>query len=138
VSGTNRKIRGCGFHHVSMRAKDLNKSIKFYSEGLGFIERFSWGNDLQRTILMDTGDGNYFEISQGDPNQSFVEGLFRHLALRVDDCNAALELARNVGAEITVEARDVTLSTEPPLQIRIAFFKGPDGEVIELFENDQT
>ena len=138
MSGTNRKIRGCGFHHVSMRVKDLNKSIKFYSEGLGFVERFSWGKDPKRTILMDAGDGNYFEISQGDSNQSFVEGVFRHLALRVDDCKAALELARNAGAEITMEARDVILSTDPPLQIRIAFFKGPDGELVELFEDDHT
>jgi glyoxylase I family protein len=121
-----------------MSVKDLDKSRKFYSEGLGFIERFSWGKEPKRTILMDTGDGNYFEISQGDPNHSFVEGVFRHLALRVDDCKAALELARNAGAEVTVEARDVTLSSDPPMQIRIAFFKGPDGELVELFENDQT
>ena len=138
MSGKNRKIKGCGFHHVSMRVKDFDKSRKFYSEGLGFIERFSWGKDTKRTILIDPGDGNYFEISQGDPNHSYVEGVFRHLALRVDDCKAALELARNAGAEVTVEARDVTLSSDPPMQIRIAFFKGPDGELIELFENDQT
>ncbi|MDQ1281397.1 MAG: hypothetical protein QG670_2662 [Thermoproteota archaeon] len=138
MSGTNRKIKGCGFHHVSLRVKDLNKSIKFYSEGLGFIERFSWGKDPKRTILMDIGDGNYFEISQGDPNLSYVEGIFRHLALRVNDCKAALELVRNAGAEVTVDPRDSTLSSNPPLQIRVAFFKGPDGEVIELFENDQT
>jgi catechol 2,3-dioxygenase-like lactoylglutathione lyase family enzyme len=121
-----------------MRVKDLNKSINFYSEGLGFVERFSWGKDPKRTILMDTGDGKYLEISQGDSNQSFGEGVFRHLALRVDDCKAALELARNAGAEITMEARDVTLSTDPPLQIRIAFFKGPDRELIELFEDNPT
>jgi glyoxylase I family protein len=87
---------------------------------------------------MDTGDGNYFEISQGDPNHSYAEGVFRHLALRVDECKVAIELARNAGAEITVEPRDVTLSSDPPMQIRIAFFKGPDGELIELFEDDQT
>ena len=138
MSDTNRKIRGCGFHHVSMKVNDLNKSIKFYSEGLGFVERFSWGKDPKRTILMDTGDSNYFEISQGDSNQTSVEGVFRHLALRVDDCKAALELARNAGAEITVEARDVILSSDPPLKIRIAFFKGPDGELVELFEDYQT
>ena len=40
---------------------------------------------------MDIGDGNYFEISQGDPNQTSVEGVFRHLALRVDDCKAAFQ-----------------------------------------------
>jgi len=138
MSGINSKIKGCGFHHVSMSVKDLDKSRKFYSEGLGFIERFSWGKEPKRTILMDTGDGNYFEISQGDPNRSYVEGIFRHLALRVDDCKDALERARNAGAEVTVEARDVTLSSDPPLKIRIAFFKGPDGELIELFEDDQT
>ena len=138
MSGLNMKIKGCGFHHVSLKVKDLDKSIKFYSEGLGFVERFSWGKTPKKTVLMDTGDGNYFEISQGDPDQVYVEGAFRHLALRVDDCKTALEHARKAGAEVTVEARDATLSSEPRIQVRIAFFKGPDGELIELFENEVT
>ena len=61
--------------------------------------------------------------------------IFQHLA---DDCGAALEAARAAGAEVTVETKDVTISTEPPLPIRIAFFKGPDGEVVELFQDGQT
>jgi glyoxylase I family protein len=134
----NQKVRGCGFHHISLKVKDLDKSVKFYSEGLGFIEKYSWGQDSKRTILLDTGDGNYFEISQGNPDQTHVEGVFRHLALRVDDCKKALENARKAGAEVTVETRDVTLSTEPPIQIRIAFFKGPDGELVEFFEDEHT
>ena len=138
MSGINKKIKGCGFHHVSISVKDLDKTLKFYSEGLGFTERFSWGKPLKKTVLMDTGDGNYFEISQGDPNQTYSEGAFRHLALRVDDCKKAIEFARKAGAEVTVETKDVTLSSDPPIPIRIAFFKGPDGELIELFENDKT
>jgi glyoxylase I family protein len=138
MSVKNGKVKGCGFHHVSLNVKDLEKSRKFYSEGLGFVERFSWGKEPKRTLLMDTGDGNYFEISQGDPNHSYVEGVFRHLALRVDDCEVAIELARKAGAEVTVEPKGVTLSSDPPMPIRIAFFKGPDGELIELFESDQT
>ena len=138
MSGLNMKIKGCGFHHVSLKVKDLDKSIKFYSEGLGFVERYSWGKIPKKTVLMDTGDGNYFEISQGDPDQVCLKGAFRHLALRSDDCKVALEHARKAGAEVTMETRDVTLSSEPRIQIRIAFFKGPDGELIELFENEVT
>jgi glyoxylase I family protein len=138
MKGENKKIKGCGFHHVSMKVRDLDKTIRFYAEGLGFVERFSWGQHPKRTVLLDTGDGNYFEVSQGDPHQEHGEGVFRHLALRVDDCEAAIDAARAAGAEVTVETKDVTLSSEPPLHLRIAFFEGPDGELIELFQNDQT
>ena len=77
-------------------------------------------------------------FSQGSPDQVYQEGVFKHVALRVDDCQAAIDLARKAGAEVTVETRDATLKSEKPIQIRIAFFKGPDGELIELFENKDT
>jgi glyoxylase I family protein len=137
IMGVNKTIKGCGFHHVSMKVKDLEKSRRFYME-LGFIERYSWGKGEKRTLLLDMGDRNYFEISQGDAGQEPSEGMFRHIALRVDNCDAALKTARMAGAEVTVESRDVKLSGEPPIDIRIAFFKGPDGELIELFQNEET
>lgn len=137
MTSSNEKVKGCGFHHLSMKVKDLKKSIEFYT-ALGFVERVAWGEAPKRTVLLDTGDHNYFEISQGDPNQVTNEGVFKHVALRVDDCEAALELARKSGAEVTVEKRDVTLKSTNPIQIRIAFFKGPDGELIELFQNKDT
>jgi len=138
MSGTNNKIKGCGFHHLSMSVRDLKKSIEFYVDGLGFVEKVSWGKAPKRTVLLDTGDGNYFEISQGDSAQDFEEGVFKHIALRVDDCKSAIELARKAGAEVTMETRDIDLSSEPSIPIRIAFFKGPDGEIVELFQNEET
>jgi glyoxylase I family protein len=138
MSGTNKKIKGCGFHHLSMSVRDLEKSIEFYTEALGFVEKVSWGKDSKRTVLLDTGDGNYFEISQADSPQDFEEGVFKHIALRVDDCKSAIELARAAGAEVTMETRDLDLSSEPSIPIRIAFFKGPDGEIVELFQNEET
>jgi len=138
MSGTNKKIKGCGFHHLSMSVRDLEKSIEFYTEALGFVEKVSWGKAPKRTVLLDTGDGNYFEISQADSPQDFEEGVFKHIALRVDDCKSAIELARKAGAEVTMETRDIDLSSEPSIPIRIAFFKGSDGEIVELFQNEAT
>ena len=123
---------------MSMRVRDLNASVKFYTEMLGFVEKASWGTASNRTVLLDTGDGNYFEISQGAPEQAQEFGIFRHIALRSDDCDTAIEAARAAGVEVTTEPKDVNLTGNPPLQIRVAFFKGPDGEMIEFFQNDQT
>jgi len=138
MAGTNSKIVGCGFHHVFMKVRDLDASIKFYTEALGFVKKASWGEAPNTMVLLDTGDGNYFELTQGSSEETQEPGLFQHIALRCDDCDAALAAARAAGVEVTMECTDVNLTGTPPLNLRIAFFKGPDGEVIELFQNDQT
>ncbi len=133
----NKKINGGGFHHVSLKVSDLKRSITFYTEGLGFIEKVSWGEGLQKRVLLDTGDGNYFELGpSSDPIRE--GGCFPHIALRTDDCNAAVEAARAAGAAVTKEPKDVMLPSHPPLKVRVAFIKGPDGEQIEFFQNELT
>ena len=89
-------------------------------------------------MLLDTGDGNYLEMSSGGPDEPKPEGAFVHVALRTPDVDKAIERARAAGAEVTVAPKDVVIAAEPPLPVRLAFFKGPDGEVIELFAQDQT
>ncbi len=135
MSGTNKKLFGGGFHHVFLRVSDIEKSIKFYTEVLGFVEKTSWGSGAGKMILLDTGDGNYFELGQGSLTEG---GSYQHVAIRTDNCDKALEAARAAGAPITMEPRDVDLPSNPPIKVRIAFFKGPDGEVIELFQNEAT
>jgi len=76
MAGKNKKISGGGFHHVSLKVSDLNRSIQFYTEGLGFVEKISWGEGLQRRVLLDTGDGNYFEFGQ-TPDPIREGGCFR-------------------------------------------------------------
>jgi len=129
--GNNRMIGGGGFHHVAIRVHDFDASVKFYTEVLGFTERVRWGEGNGRGILLDTGDGNYLEIFAGGAPGPKPEGAFLHLALRTDNVDKAIEVARAAGMEVTVEPKDVSLGTVPA---RIAFFKGPDGEIIELFQ----
>lgn len=138
MSGHNPTIGGGGFHHLSMRAADLDASIAFYTEGLGCAQKASWGQGARRTVLLDTGDGNYLEISGGGATPPQAGTTMLHFALRTTDCDRAIEAARAAGAEVTVEPKDVTIPADPPIQVRLAFCKGPDGELIEFFQNEAT
>lgn len=53
---------------------------------------------------------------------------------KINKLGVAVEAARAAGAEITVEPKDVVVSQSPATPIRIAFCKGPDGEIIEFFQ----
>lgn len=138
MKGTNKTIGGGGFHHIAMRVHDLDASLRFYRDALGFCERICWGEGAKRAVMLDTGDGNYLELFAGGSSQPKPEGAVLHFALRTDNCDAALERARAAGAIITMEPKDVEIPSTPPTPVRIAFCKGPDGEVIEFFQNDRT
>ena len=137
MPGTNKTLGGGGIHHVAVRVKDFDRSHRFYTEALGFKERLIWGEGRKRCCLLDTGDGNYLELQGGD--EPPPGGAILHIAIRTDDCDAAIERVRKAGAEITVEPKSVDIQGKPgPVSVRIGFFKGPDGEMIEFFQNTAT
>lgn len=121
-----------------MQVCNLDASIKFYAEGLGLKLSYAWGPEGRQTVLLDTGDGNYLEISAGESDEFSPTGLIRHLAFRTDDCDKAIGAARAAGTEVTVEPRDVDLPSKSPMPIRIAFCTGPDDESIEFFQDEIT
>lgn len=142
--GTNETLKGGGFHHLAFRVQDLDASLKFYIDGLGCRRAYGWGKDARaeggtdsRAVMLDTGDGNYLELfGGGKPVETVPEGVLLHFALRTADCDAALEKARAAGAAVTIEPKTVSIDGDTPTDFRIAFVKGPDGEVIEFFQND--
>lgn len=138
MSSTNTVIPGCGFHHVALKTADWKATIGFYTEVLGFTEKIAWGQAPGRAIMLDTGDGNYLEVFEDPAYQPDPNGAIIHFALRADDCDAALERARSAGAEVTVEPKDVAIPSNPVTPVRIAFCKGPEGAVIEFFQNELT
>lgn len=131
---TNEKIGGGGFHHVALRAHDFEGTVKFYTEGLGFTERHSWGEGDKRIVLLDSGDGNYLEVFAGGTEQK-PEGSYFHVAFRSNDVDAAVRHAVAAGAVVTVEPKDAVLGDNPPTPVRIAFVKGLNGEIIEFFQS---
>lgn len=139
MAGTNTVIGGGGFHHVALRARDFEASVKFYTEGLGFKPKIAWGEGNGRAVMLDTGDGNYLEIFAGGSAEPKPEGVLLHFALRTKDCDAATKRALAAGAVPTMEPKDINIQSRPgPTPVRISFCKGPDGEVIEFFQNELT
>ncbi len=138
--GHNAVIGGGGFHHVAIKVADFDKTVEFYTQAMGFTEHARWGEGDARAILLDCGDGNFFEVFAGGPAgtggaAASSAGPLLHVALRSDDVDGAIARARAGGAEITMEPKDVTIQSDPPMPVRIAFCRAPGGEVIEFFRH---
>ncbi len=129
-----------GMHHVSLRVSDMDRSLAFYRDVLSFSPKTSFMLDGLRFAMLETGNDVYIElVEMKQPVQSVGEHeVFWHFALRTDDLEKSLEAAVNAGCEITIPIRPLDLLnnvTEKSWPIRVAFFRGPDGELIELLED---
>jgi glyoxylase I family protein len=74
---------------------------------------------------------------------SSVEGAILHFALRTPDTAAALKRATDAGCEVhiatkTIPIKNTVRGTPDVVPITIAFIKGPDGELVEFFQNEHT
>ena len=117
-----------------MDVKDFDKTCEFYLQGLGFDKTMEWEmDDGKRAAMIDSGNGNYLEIFEGREYE-FEKGAYKHLAFSVDDCAQAIERAEKAGAEVTMATKELTIKSDPPLEVKIAFCKGPDGEILEFFQ----
>ena len=134
----NEIIKGMGFHHIALKCKDFDKSIKFY-ESLGCVIKaaWSWDEGRSRAAMVDIGDGGCIELFSGGINEKTeipeMRGEWMHLAFACEDTDAAFNTAIAAGASERNAPYDTEIASVPPIPVRIAFVSGPDGEVIEFF-----
>lgn len=124
----NSILSGCGFHHIALRAANYDEVVKFYTEGLGFTVAHKW----DAGIMLNAGDGVFLEVFPNGQVETAENGFY-HIALKVDDVDAALARAAAFGAKITIEPKDVDIASDPVFPVRIAFCTGLTGETIEFF-----
>ena len=130
----NKKIPNVGVHHLALSVKDFGKSIKFYTEGLGFELVAEWGEGAGKAGLLDIGNGSHFEVfANGSANEE-KDAKFVHFALATSNPDLAYKNAMDAGAVSHMEPKSVDIPATPPLPVRIAFVKGPDGELLEFFK----
>ena len=130
-----------GFHHVNIKTRDWEATRRFYCETLGFTEKLAWRSAPQRGALLDAGNGNYLEVFEDSNYAGASNGAILHFALRTTRLDDVAARVRAAGMTITVEPKDVTIPNTTavgPVPIRIFFCVGPNGEVIEFFQNTVT
>ncbi len=130
-----KKISGASFHHIGIKVKDFDRSISFYTEGLGFKMLYSWGEGNERAAMLDIGNGDIMEMFAGGSDELNRENVWQHFAIHADDIDKAYECAIVAGAKTIRSPETLTLDAKPEkLTIRIAFVSGPDGEQLEFFK----
>jgi glyoxylase I family protein len=143
MAGMNEILGGGGLHHVAIRTHDLAKSVDFYRDVLGMKVVVAFEPDERNFVHLDAGDGSIVELMQDDkPIEPAAErGVHWHFALRTTRIEAVMARVAEAGMQITVPVKTADLTntaTEPhsALPIKVAFFIGPSGEVVELFQNE--
>jgi glyoxylase I family protein len=124
-----------GIQHINLRTEGMDmfeKTVDFYTRVLELPVYRSWGTAPKCTVMVDTGSG-YVEI-QNSADLVYGTAAVNHFALATDEVDKLIEIVRAEGYEVTVEPREVMLGDNPPYPVRIAFFRGPCNEIIELFK----
>ena len=115
-----------GVHHINILTGDMEKSVRFYTELMGFSVAGRRRVEGVKLISLSL-DGFLLELKESEEDAAGRDGVVDHLAIGVADIFAAFEMLKNQGIEL--------ISPEPRLigpGEYILFLRGPAGEKIEL------
>ncbi len=126
------------FIHTSIRIRNPEKSIGFYTRHLGMqvmSRREIQQNDAEVIFLQDperrgaTLELTYYRKQDNFLQPDYDDRLFDHLAFEVRDIDATIAAMREEGITITDEPFRLGLGGST-----LAFVEDPDGTLIELIQ----
>jgi len=119
--------------HVGIMVKNLETSIRFYTEVLGLehLKTMTHTNGVIRLgfLAYPQSQDVLIELIEGYSSELPAEGKVHHIALTVDELDTDVQRIKELG----VPLRDSEITTLPDGS-RYFFFYGPDGELLELFQ----
>lgn len=122
-----------GIAHVALKVADIDRSLAFYRDRLGFPEMMRLNDDQGRLwlIYLRITDTQFLELFPGGegnaapgPGQTAVH----HFCLETNDLEATAQSLRDAGVELTVEPQ---MGLDHNKQCWIA---DPDGNRIEFMQ----
>jgi len=135
-------LDGMVVDHVMVNVADFEKSVKWYSEKLGFTETVRWTVEgLDQTNLAYLKRGDFLiELASGPTTEAtaslppatdfashFSQRGMTHLCFKVHDIDAVLAEMKENDVPTFSPAIDF-----PELNCRVGFIQDPDGNVIEF------
>ena len=121
------------FHHVALHTRNIERAISFYKsmgavvEDRAVVEKWilaliRWGG-----VLIELKEPNHREINFSD------DGFFNHICVEVNDIDEAVSQLKELGVDSFINP---SINEFPGVYggLKNIFFRGPDGEQIELFQ----
>lgn len=145
------------YQHAGIYCRDIDQSIAFYEDVLGFKLLFrsdAMEGDKPLKMAWMRGGGTALELLEcADHSTCDAAGAcLNHLAFRVDDMDAFVSHLDAKGVEVEAGPFDPPLEFDRPLsqedddvftvygdagaQLRIMFFRGPSGERFEFLQDN--
>ena len=110
--------------HVSLNVRDRERAIAWYTDVLGLPQLNEPTEDDEPVFLGQPGlQFGLFQAQRESPARKPESSGLRHVAIVVDDLDAAQERLRSHGVEFRYEDHGSALSV---------YFTDPDGHVLEL------
>lgn len=115
--------------HACFTVSDLERSLRFYRDGLGLPEAFDFINDEGHRfgVYLHVGGRNFLELFEGTLTDPAEGQSYRHICLEVEDITATVATLAQRG----IEASPVKLGRDQSYQ---AWLTDPDGNRIELHQ----
>lgn len=131
----NEKILSKGVHHIAIKVKNFDNTIKFYTEGLGLEKSLCWGGNGNRVSFLSAGANTFIQVFEDVSKENISSGMYTHMAFYTKSCEKAIKAAKDAGARVKGPI-EMKISSNPDIIMRTAYCKGPDGESIEFFEEN--
>ena len=121
------------FLHSMIRVKDINASLKFYTELLNMkLDKQKRLDDCELYFLNDESNSVQIELTYNDdtPSEGYTNGnAFGHFAFSCESLDKFSEKLQAMGYKYLYEPFDLNGKGT-----KIAFIQDPDGNEIELIE----
>ncbi|MDZ7836130.1 MAG: VOC family protein [Alkalibacterium sp.] len=117
-----------GIHHKGFHVKDMEKTLDFYCETLGFRHAFDLKDEDGNPWIeyVKIADGSFLEFFYGAEEEEKKQ--YDHICFEVDDINETAERLKDKGVEFAAE---VITGKDNNKQF---WLRDPDGNWLEFME----